>query len=621
MKKFLIILSAVMLFSTAVYAQDINLGGDVSNGAKVEVTGLEDGFYDLTVTCRNSKFDAETYIYGASEGYSASSTVLPVSEDGVKVTVRGIRATDGKCEIGVVADGESTIEFSDAELIKSNPNKFIIGGDMTEVSYIESLGGVYKDAEGNQVDPFDFLAENGVNMARIRLSNTTGKGTGDGTYYLPKGFQDEEDCLRLAKRAKEAGMGIQFTFNYSDYWSNGERQIIPSKWVDQIKAELGYNVKNPGFLNSMSAQQKKEIQDKLGDIVYEYTKDIMTRLKTQGTIPEYVSLGNEINGGMFFPFANTFDASMDKERFELIYNDIEDDDIKCYKDWAGLANILNRGYDAVKEVAPESKVVIHLANGSKDSVFTWFLDDYIKAGGKFDVIGASYYPAWSHNPVEACTEFCNNISKKYDKDILIMETGYNWTENKKNGYGGQLTPNGDDEKNAPGYTEKYPFTQEGHAAFMSDLINGMKGVDGGRCVGILYWDPCMIHIEDNENPNESVSGWAMREGDDKPDGNVVENTTLFDFDGKAVLAVDVFKNSKNSERIAAVKVRAFNDSDKEKKYNLYVAVYNDENVLEGIQSDSKTLKPGEEAFLETAYPQTGKYKAFLWNGEKLTAVQ
>ncbi len=621
MKKLIIAMSLMAVcafFSSAAYAKSVELNGDVSAGKTVEVTGLEDGYYDLTVTCVNDVVDENTYVYGVSEDYTEASTVLPKSDTGVKVTVRGIGVTDGKCEIGVKTGGKSKIVFSDADLTKSAQSKFITGGDMTEVNYIEDLGGVYKDADGNEVDPFEFLAENGVNMARIRLSNTTGKGTGDGTYYLPEGYQDEEDCLKLAKRAKDAGMGIQFTFNYSDYWSNGERQIIPSKWAEQIKTETGYDVKDAEFLNSMTAEQKKEIQDKLGDIVYEYTKSYMQRLKEQDTVPEYVSLGNEINGGMFFPFANTFDATMDKDSFELIYSDIEDDDIKCYKDWDGLAAILNRGYDAVKEVSPESQVVIHLANGSKDSVFTWFLDSYINAGGKFDVIGASYYPAWSWNTVETCVDFCNNISKKYDKDILIMETGYNWTENKKNGFGGQLTPTDEDQKNPDGYTEKYPFTTDGHKGFTADLINGLKGVDGGRCVGLLYWDPCMIHVEDKDNPNESLSGWAIRESDDLPDGNVVENTTLFDFDGKAIPTVTVFKNSKNSAQ-KPVTVTVKNTSDSAKKAVLYVVTYDENNVLTGVKIASKEIEQGGEATLELQKPE-GIYKAFLWNGEKFNSL-
>lgn len=429
--------------------------------------------------------------------------------------------------------------------------EFYTGGDMTEVTYIDDLGGVYRDEDGNQVDPFEFMAKNGVNMARIRLSNTPGKGTGDSMYYLPAGYQDENDTLSLAKRAKDAGMAIQYTFNYSDYWSNGERQIIPSEWVKQIRDELGYDVKDKNFLNSMTDEEKKQIQQKLGNIVYDYTLGIMKKLKEQGSVPEYVSLGNEINGGMFFPFANTYDANLNPENFELAFGDAQDDerDIKCAEDWEALASILNRGYEAVKAVSPDTQVIIHLANGSTDGVFTWFFDKYLAAGGKFDVIGASYYPAWSYNTIETLVTFCNSISAKYDRDILIMETGYNWTLNKKNGYGGQLTPTETDAKNAEGYDEKYPFTPEGQCDFLADLFSALRTVEGGRAIGALYWDPCMIHVEDPENENESLSGWAYSESDDKPAGNVVENTTLFDFDGKALKAFDAFRtNTDNGKK-------------------------------------------------------------------------
>lgn len=49
---------------------------------------------------------------------------------------------------------------------------FYRGGDITELSYIEALGGKYYDAEGNNRDALDILAESGMNMARIRLTNT-----------------------------------------------------------------------------------------------------------------------------------------------------------------------------------------------------------------------------------------------------------------------------------------------------------------------------------------------------------------------------------------------------------------------------------------------------------------
>ena len=174
MKKILMVIAAVAVLQTVAYAQSIDFSGDVTGGKSVEVTNLENGYYDLTAVCKNT------------------------SEEGVKVTVRGIEVENGKCTIGVGTDGNGVIEISDVDLVKTDKqNGFIQGGDMTEVDYIESLGGEYKDSDGNKVDPFEFLSQNGMNMARIRLSNTPGKGTGDGVYYLPSGFQDEKERTQV----------------------------------------------------------------------------------------------------------------------------------------------------------------------------------------------------------------------------------------------------------------------------------------------------------------------------------------------------------------------------------------------------------------------------------------
>ncbi|MBQ3471153.1 MAG: glycosyl hydrolase 53 family protein, partial [Clostridia bacterium] len=175
---------------------------------------------------------------------------------------------------------------------------------------------------------------------------------------------------------------------------------------------------------------------------------------------------------------------------------------------------------------------------------------------------------------------------KYDRDVLIMETGYNWTENKKNGYGGQLTPTEDDPKNAEGYEEKYPFKPAGQLDFLADLFDALKSVDNGRCAGVLYWDPCMIHVEDPDNPNESLSGWAYNESDDKPAGNVVENTTLFDFDGKALPAFEAFMGLRPDR-------------------NKYIAVYYDDN---NNVIDVKNAG---------APPDSKRVKVYAWNGEEL----
>ena len=45
---------------------------------------------------------------------------------------------------------------------------------------------------------------------------------------------------------------------------------------------------------------------------------------------------------------------------------------------------------------------------------------------------------------------------------------------------------------------------------MAELFNELKSVDDNRCLGVLYWDPCMIHVEDKDNKNASLSGWAVK---------------------------------------------------------------------------------------------------------------
>ena len=626
--------AATMLFCSAYAEETYKPTGAWEYSASVN----EAGYYDVTALIKNDSVEQHSYLYAESQSATRAQTALPLTvysnstmmtADGfTPVTVKGVYVDDGKLDIGLYyPDTKGTVETKSVTVTKSTAYEFLNGGDITEYNYIKSLGGKYFDSEGKEVNAVNYLGENGMNAARVRLSNNPGKGRGDGNYYLPEGFQDEEDCLKLCKLAKESGMQIVFTFNYSDYWSNGERQIIPADWVEQIKTDLGYDVKDPAFLKALTSTQKAEIQTKLAEITYNYTKDYMLRLKEQGTLPEYVSLGNEINGGIFFPFANTFDSNMNSQRFELVWENNVDEanDIKCKEDWKGLTTILNAGYDAVKEVSPESQVIIHIANGSKDSVFTWFFDKYKNAGGKFDVVGASYYPFWSWNKVETAKSFCDTISQRYNKDIMIMETGFNFTPKKKNGGDGQLTSTLDTWI----YKGIYEDTQLGHKAYMADVVNAMKQT---RCVGILYWDPLMIHVEDPEHKNESLSGWAIRESDDMTDTNVVENTTLFDFDGKVIKTIEVYQDNKNSVKLELgidtpvfeqngdnmkVSFTAKNPTKADKAFTALVTSYDDEGRLVSVKQQKVSAKGGADTPVTIDAPMHENTRLFMWDMQNI----
>ena len=54
MKKILMVIAAVAVLQTVAYAQNVDFSGDVTGGKSVEVTNLENGYYDLTAVCKNT---------------------------------------------------------------------------------------------------------------------------------------------------------------------------------------------------------------------------------------------------------------------------------------------------------------------------------------------------------------------------------------------------------------------------------------------------------------------------------------------------------------------------------------------------------------------------------------
>ncbi|MDY6268767.1 MAG: glycosyl hydrolase 53 family protein [Selenomonadaceae bacterium] len=382
------------------------------------------------------------------------------------LTKRAWRALTASVLGGLLAAG-AWLTPSEAAMLK--------GGDVSCYNYVIHQGGVFRDAEGRARDGLAILRANGMNFVRIRNYNTPGKGHGDGTYYCPAGYLDLKDNLDVARRAKALGMKIEYSFHYSDYWTNGSLQIIPSDWQKKIAG-----------LDDAAAI------DVLEQCVYDYTKEACRALKAQGTPPEYVSLGNEIQHGMLFPYGRAAKAS-----------------------WPTLARFFNAGAKAVREELPEAKIILHLDDAGNDDKYENFFGSCQRQGVDYDIIGTSYYPFYLKKDVKTVADFCEHFGKKYQRPIMIMETGYSWTDKTAEGRLGQLAHNG-----------PYPdTTKEGQRAFMQELYETLGNLKDVQVLGDLYWDPIFI-------AKPGAIGWAQREADDKTEPNVIDNTTWFDFDGR-----------------------------------------------------------------------------------------
>ena len=244
---------------------------------------------------------------------------------------------------------------------------FARGADVGWLSAEEAAGYRFQSASGVESDAFALLGANGVNAIRLRV------------WVDPADdWNGVADVVAKARRAQAAGQRIMIDFHYSDTWADPGHQTKPAAWATHDYAALK-------------------------DDVAAHTRDVLAALKQANVSVEWVQVGNEIGGGMLWPEGS-------------------------YQHFDQLAGFINSGYAAVKSVYPEAKVVVHLQNGSDDSLFRWFFDALKAAGGQWDVIGMSHYPPandWPrYNQLIGAT--MADMVSRYGKPVIVTEVGMDW---------------------------------------------------------------------------------------------------------------------------------------------------------------------------------------------------
>ena len=243
----------------------------------------------------------------------------------------------------------------------------MLGADISFLPQLEDRGMKFYDTDGKQKDAVMILKDHGFNYIRLRLFNDPARDSG---YSPKKGFCDLEHTLAMAKRIKAAGMKLLLDFHYSDYWADPQKQYKPAAWEGQ------------------SFQQLKKS-------VYDYTKMVISQMKDQGTAPDMVQVGNEINHGMIWPEGSI--GNLDS-----------------------LAQLIYAGINGVKAVSPYTSIMLHVALGGQNDESRFFYDNMIARGLPFDVIGLSYYPKW-HNTLADLDYNINDLASHYKKDVIVVE--------------------------------------------------------------------------------------------------------------------------------------------------------------------------------------------------------
>ena len=256
----------------------------------------------------------------------------------------------------------------------------MLGADISFLPELEAKGNTFTDTDGRQKDAVEILHLHGFNYVRLRLFNDPSRDSG----YSPRqGFCDLRHTIELAKRAKKNGMKVLLDFHYSDYWADPQKQYMPATW------------RNLDFKT-------------LNDSLYNYTRYVLLSLKNANAIPDMVQVGNEINHGMIWPAGNI--------------NQLD-----------SLAELFNSGATAVRSISPNIPVMLHLALGGQNEECRFFIDAMNDRGVQFDVLGLSYYPKW-HSTPEDLEYNCDDLARRYEKDIIIVEYSHVKTDVNRIGF-------------------------------------------------------------------------------------------------------------------------------------------------------------------------------------------
>ena len=365
--------------------------------------------------------------------------------------------------------------------------KFYKGMDVSTLLEVEKCGGRFYD-RGEEKDALDILQSYGVNAVRLRLWNDPyserGEPYGAGTNDLPT-------TIALAKRAKAHKMDVLLDLHYSDFWADPGKQRVPKAW------------------RGMDAAQ-------LADAVYSYTGDVLLAMREADAYPDLIQIGNELTNGMLWPLGKM-------------------------PNYDNLARFISAGISAVRAVDADMPVMIHLDNGGNNAMYRDWFDHYMERGEDFQIIGLSYYPFW-HGSLADLQNNMNDLAARYGKELVIAEVSMGYTMDDYAEYE-KLAP--DKRKGyatRPELTEKLPFpmTRQGQCDFMKAVFDVMEGVPDNKCRGFFYWEPAWIPVPGSGWASEAALPYIEEKG---PGGNEWANQALFDYDGNALPALAVIRDS------------------------------------------------------------------------------
>lgn len=374
------------------------------------------------------------------------------------------------------------------EKVEGISDDFMRGVDISALYDVERNGGKYYGHDGKQADLFEILKTSGVNWIRLRVWNnptyeedvkdSKGKRIAKKGEKYGGGNNSVDVDLPLAKRAKDAGFKLLVDFHYSDSWADPGKQNMPQDW-------------------------KKLSESELNAAVEKFTKESIDKFTAYGAKPDAIQIGNELNNGFMWPIGKIWAYPDPKEKVGGM-----DSFIKLLHSASKGVRSANGGNDM--------KIIVHLADGGKNELYRSIFDPIKKSNLDYDIIGLSFYTYW-HGSADDLKANLEDLSKRYGKEMAVVETAYAFTEEDGDSQGNVFLTYSDD-------SHGYVPSVQGQATAVRDIISTVASVNGG--CGVFYWEPAWLPVKG--------AGLSATEG------NTWENQGMFDFKGRALPSLNVW---------------------------------------------------------------------------------
>ena len=381
---------------------------------------------------------------------------------------------------------------------RSEDHPFIMAMDASEVLTIENARKangepLFKNFDGEEQDVFEIMADNGITDIRVRVWNDP--KTASGAYY-GGGNCDIDNAVEIARRCKDAGLGIIVDFHYSDFWADPGKQRLPKSWE-----------------NLSTSQIEQEI--------YKFTKESLEKIQETDVKITMVQIGNETTSS----FCGT-------------------------SNWTQIYKYFNQGSKAVRDVTGAvaeggAKVALHFTNAG-DMDYVSKAKDLKANNVDYDVFGTSWYPYYkSHGSLSNLTKKLKQVHDDCGKEVMVLETAYAFTYEDFDGLG-----------NTALETTTQPVTVQGMSNAVRDVIKAIADL-GDWGLGVAYWGGTWIAASTSTRGQDNQSlcaqygcGWATANAAEYKNGtnevannggSQVDNNAFWLSDGTPLQSLKVFK--------------------------------------------------------------------------------